>query len=90
MWLIAVSLGEGKLLKKLHHVASSQGDGIVATEAAFRIMARKTRSSSSERGRSSSPSGSTCSCHTSSSGMSVLQSVSGVITQCLSLYQELI
>ncbi|ODM88263.1 WD repeat-containing and planar cell polarity effector protein fritz, partial [Orchesella cincta] len=72
---IAVSLGEDKLLKTLHHVASSQGDGTVATEAAFRIMARKTRSSSSESGRSSSPSGSTCSCHTSS-GMSDLQSVS--------------
>ncbi|ODM88261.1 hypothetical protein Ocin01_18422, partial [Orchesella cincta] len=72
---IAVSLGEDKLLKKLHHVASSQGDGTVATEAAFRIMARKTRSSSSESGRSSSPSGSTCSCHTSS-GMSDLQSIS--------------
>ncbi|CAL8074907.1 unnamed protein product [Orchesella dallaii] len=68
---IAVSLGEDKLLKKLHHVASKQGDSTVATEAAFRIMARKTRSSSSESGRSSSPSGSTCSCH-SSSGMSDL------------------
>jgi len=50
---IAVSLGEDKLLKKLHHVARAQGDSTVATEAACRIMARKTRSSSSESGSKS-------------------------------------
>ncbi|ODM87218.1 hypothetical protein Ocin01_19464 [Orchesella cincta] len=38
---IAVSLGEGKLLKKLHHVASSQGDGIVATKQHFESWLEK-------------------------------------------------
>lgn len=54
---IAISLGEDKLLKKLHQVASANGDSTVATEAAFRMMSRKSRcsspSSSSESGSES-------------------------------------